>query len=69
MVKFNENFEFPVLRFVIFFVVLSVIALFVVYIYMLIMIFYFADVLELCVSDATNKLTDSVAKPYSALIP
>ena len=45
-VKLNENFEFPVLRFVIFYVVLSVIALFVVYIYMLIMIFYVADVPE-----------------------
>ena len=40
--------------------VLSVIALFVLYIYiyiMLIMIFYVADDLELCVPDATNKLT------------
>ena len=68
MVKFNENFEFPVLRFVIFFVVLSVIALFVVYIYV--------DYDILCcrcsgvyVYDATNKLTESDAKPYSALIP
>ena len=34
---------------------------------MLIMIFYVADVLELCVPDATNKLTGSDSKPYSAL--
>ena len=44
MVKFNENFEFPVLRFVIFFVVLSVIAPFVVY--NVDYIFYVADVPE-----------------------
>ena len=31
------------------------------------MIFYFADVLELCVLNATSKLTGSDAKPYSAL--
>ena len=34
---------------------------------MLIMIFYVADVLDLCVPDATNMLTVSDAKPYSAL--
>ena len=31
------------------------------------MIFYIADVLELDVTNATNKLTGSDAKPYSAL--
>ena len=31
------------------------------------MIFYSVDVLELCVLNATNKLTGSDAKPYSAL--
>ena len=46
--------------------VLSVIALFVVYIYVDYDIL-FCSVLELCVPDATNKLTGCDSKPYSAL--